>query len=411
MTDKWAISCIELMKNRTSQNFLNRYSIKNINVMKVWKIINKPKKIIFDNNYDYLIDLNNKFGEEKKYYDFFFMFLEDQNLENITKNLFDNFNFENNEKEIPTPKIEKNRNKLIFEKNNCEIKNLLKKNDLTMFSTYSDKFEELKIKSLENDKNKRLYTVICKCINFENLIKTSEDSYDEESSCYDDLESIIQNNSEANYFNIQNNILEIKNNHKDKSIYVLKNKTLFIPEYLIEYNYNYNNINLNSIGKSQNTLTRSKFNNVLLSSYTQKESNSMILKDEYIHVFNNSLKSLLNCEIKNSIPDEIINKYSICKFHFLDELNTTELFFSKNTILNYLHISHKYSNIDSFNEELLGVMLACVDQSHFSVAASLNKNNNAITKSIQFLREKAEVKKEHNVSHKGIERPKTQREW
>jgi hypothetical protein len=93
LTDKWALSCIELFKNRLSQNFLLKHCIKSVNVMKVWKITNKPKKIVFDNNYDFLTDLNNKFGEEKKYYDFFFLFLEDMRIENITKNIFYIFKF------------------------------------------------------------------------------------------------------------------------------------------------------------------------------------------------------------------------------------------------------------------------------------------------------------------------------
>ena len=63
-------------------------NIKNINITKAWKITNKPSKIIFDNNYEGLIDLYGKFGDEKKYYDFFFICLKIDNYNDIIKYIF-----------------------------------------------------------------------------------------------------------------------------------------------------------------------------------------------------------------------------------------------------------------------------------------------------------------------------------
>lgn len=359
------------MKNRLSQSFYSKYSIKNLNVMKVWKITNKPKKIIFDNNYEFLIDLNNKFGDEKKYYDFFFLFLEDSKIENITKKMFDNFIFN---QEIREESEEKINNKTSYSKEEPSISQLLKEKGLSILSTHMDKLEEFKLTYIQEEnkvdsgsdhtlsrqnKSKTLYTVICKCFSFENLIKKSFDNFDEENNSFSDLEKSIQafgekkpsNNNEG----MENCILEIQSkNNKEKLIYITKNKTIFIPEYLLEYNYVFNNlnININSLSKSENKFSRSnKLGNIYNSSYINKEINSFLLKDEYIQIFNNSLKNLINCEIKKYVPQEIVENFSSCKFQFLDEMNSTELFYSKNTILNFVHTSHKYSNSESFNEE------------------------------------------------------------
>jgi hypothetical protein len=105
--------------------------------MKVWKITNKPKKLIFDNTYEYLNDINDKFGDEKKYYDFFFMFFEEENLEGITKKLFDNFYY-NDESNY---EYNNDNNKDL---NNQTIK-FLRDNNITMLSTHMDKFEEFKL--------------------------------------------------------------------------------------------------------------------------------------------------------------------------------------------------------------------------------------------------------------------------
>jgi len=365
--------------------------------MKVWKITNKPKKIVFDNNYDYLIDINNKFGEEKKHYDYLFLFIEEQNIEKITtKIIFDNFKFEKN---INESTEEKSNN---FNKSN--ISEIFNKNELVLMSTHMDKIEEFRFNkndeyNQESNKSKKLYTVICKCINFDNIIKKSIEQFDEENGSFSDLEKsfnyFVEKDSLNNIENMESCLLEITNSTKDKSIFLTKNKTVFVPEYLIEYNYSFNNINinLNSLSKSDSKFTKSnKQVNIYNSSYFNKDINSFLLKEEYILNFNNSLRNLLNCEIKNFIPCDITENYSSCKFQFLDELNTTELFFSKNTILNFLHTCHKYSNAESFNEEF-NKILEKLDEiknlnfkNPFISVNSLKKSNNIQkSKEIDFL--------------------------
>ena len=112
--------------------------------MKVWKITNKPKKLVFDNTYDYLNEINDKFGDDKKYYDFFFMFFEEENLEAITKKLFDNFNFndESDSNSFSSNDFKNNNNK---DFNFNKTVRFLKDDNITMLSTHLDKFEEYKL--------------------------------------------------------------------------------------------------------------------------------------------------------------------------------------------------------------------------------------------------------------------------
>jgi hypothetical protein len=92
LNDKWVSSCIELIKSRMSSKFMNKHSIKSMNFIKIWKIINKKQKIVFENIYDHLVDIN---VDDKKYYDFFFLHLDNIKNENdILEYLFNKFHNE-----------------------------------------------------------------------------------------------------------------------------------------------------------------------------------------------------------------------------------------------------------------------------------------------------------------------------
>ncbi len=95
MSEKWVNFCIDLVKSRLSTKLVNKYSIKNINIIKTWKIVNKKQKIIFDSIYDHLIETNGKSIDDKKYHDFYFLHLDDIKDENdILDFLFEKFNDE-----------------------------------------------------------------------------------------------------------------------------------------------------------------------------------------------------------------------------------------------------------------------------------------------------------------------------
>jgi hypothetical protein len=160
---------------------------------------------------------------------------------------------------------------------------------------------------------------------------------------------------------------------KDKSILLTKNKSLIIPEYILEYNYSLNclnDININ-ISRSNNNLknnltSKSSILNkpenlknqrveavakIITSSYVLKESYSFLQKEEFLNIFNDSLRNLTNCEIKKHLAKEIIENYSNCNSQYFSELNSPELFFSKNSIMNFMYMSYRYNNPESFSEE------------------------------------------------------------
>lgn len=372
-TDKWAVSCIELIRNRVSQNFLLNNSIKNINILRIWKITNKPNRIIYDNNYDCLIDNFNKFGDENKFYDYLFLYCKKQNLESISELIFENFQYD----------LEKI--------NKTSVNHNSKENEIFILSTHLDKSEEVKFFDLKkklneyngkesNDGNNlclefynhKFYTVICKCINFENLIAKSTKSYSEDlseniTSSEEGFNDILEIANNYN-FNSGKSILEISNSNKDKKFYLLKNRTLFIPEYLIEYNYNLhnqkgkyqNNNNLNS----NNNLNKGKLftnptlrgdnfvnsiYNILISSYSSlREGKLSELKAEFLRNFNLCLKTLINSEVSLHINKTFSNKNFSGIFQFYEELNNTDLFFAKNSIFNFLNHCFKFLNKESF---------------------------------------------------------------
>lgn len=189
---------------------------------------------------------------------------------------------------------------------------------------------------------------------YENIIKKSSSNYEDEISDFSEIDPIVRNwadrRGENPYENIILEILESKN--RDKSILLTKNKSLIIPEYILEYNYSLNstNINISNINKSENFKSQ-KTAKIITSSYVTKESFSFLQKDEFVAEFNKSLRNLTNCEIKKHLSKEIIENYSNCKPQYFNELNSSELFFSKNSILNFLYMSHRYTNPESFSEE------------------------------------------------------------
>ena len=83
--NKWTKSCIDLMKIKCKKNF---------KIKTMFKITNKKSKLIFDSLYDNYIDKFKKFGEEKKYFDFYFLILPKKNLcyRKIYEFIFENKN-------------------------------------------------------------------------------------------------------------------------------------------------------------------------------------------------------------------------------------------------------------------------------------------------------------------------------
>jgi len=94
LDDKWANSCIDLMKNRLSQSWLNKNGVKSLNIVKTWKIHNKKHKYLFDSLYENIVETTGKWGDDKKYYDFLFLHLNINGYEDIIKNIVNSFSNE-----------------------------------------------------------------------------------------------------------------------------------------------------------------------------------------------------------------------------------------------------------------------------------------------------------------------------
>lgn len=99
LQDNSAISCVELIKSRLTNKFMAKNSIKNIEIQKIWKIYNKNFKMIFESIADsielsgggYGMTKQNSNSEEKKIYDYLFLFIDISNIKDILKQLSTNF--------------------------------------------------------------------------------------------------------------------------------------------------------------------------------------------------------------------------------------------------------------------------------------------------------------------------------
>ena len=91
MEDKWALNCLDLLRSRISQNFINKNNFKSINCLKIFKIFHKRQKLLFESIYDSLLDKHGKFGEDKKYYENYFLYIDSNDFEKILKIILNNF--------------------------------------------------------------------------------------------------------------------------------------------------------------------------------------------------------------------------------------------------------------------------------------------------------------------------------
>jgi hypothetical protein len=361
----------------------------------MWKITNKINRILYDNRYDMYIEQFNKFGDETKYYDYLFMYCKTQNIQDIMKIIFDDFHKGDDIKK--EDKNNKNRYKDNYNDNNNNNDNKNQEENFFIFSTHLDKSEFAKFinKNKIPNYNDRYYTVVCKCIlidelvskstidNSENLPNENENNNTNSNTFSENsFENLLEMAKNHNFSN--KSILEISNVGKDKKNFIIKNRFLFIPEYLIEYNYIFNNKKIKKNFQNQNqnqnlnteiTMMQSpvkkntvftninnnksansiKYNNndILLSSYNfLREGKSTDFNSEFIKNFNSSLKFILNSEVKIFLNKKNFNKNSSCNFQFFDEIETTEIFFAKYSIFNYINHCYKFLNKEIFANEL-----------------------------------------------------------
>ncbi len=165
---------MELIKNRTSNKWLSNNNVKNLNVMKIWKIHNKKHKHLFDSLYDYLLESCSKWGDEKKYYEFLFLLSEQKDYDVIVKNLF-----------TCMENQEVSKNILFF------FKEAILTNQL-------DKIEYNK--SINNYVNKsNSFFTICKVINLEHVFVNVEEKMTNSTTLYKIINVLIKESGKEGF--------------------------------------------------------------------------------------------------------------------------------------------------------------------------------------------------------------------
>ena len=282
---KWVKSCLDLMKIKINPEFFNKNNIKNIKFLKSFKLLNKKTKILFDSIYEKLVDNFGLFGNEKKFFDFYFLMLPvEKNVD--YKKLFE----------------------ILIDKND-EIEMILTDN----FSV----FDEFYIKKGFN----HFVGIICKCANFENMFeyvnekeKNNVNFKEDNFNCYEDLLNYMKE------YKKEKDIIKMSIN--DNNFFYYKIKGIVMPEYIIEYEYDLNNNN------------NSNVNNYFFSSFSSKIS----LPGKYENLFNKCSKDFYYFNNNNNNNNnnfhsfffkEDIDKYSLSKFSEFSELENGLLFFCK----------------------------------------------------------------------------------
>jgi hypothetical protein len=268
--------------------------------LKTWKITNKIAKLAFDSIYDSLIDSFNKFGDEKKYYDFYFLHFEcTDGYNDILNHLFN----------------EKNENKPLILTNNL------------------DKLEEHKVKRKSNE-----FIIICKAINFENLITKSDDRVSDSMK----LDEVLKTQPK---YTGETNIFQISDYGNDKSFYFYNNKHLVIPEYLVEYNFIPNEVQ----GGLRQSMEGVSFSTgeMIISSYTSKVD----MSPNFYESFNEASRVLYNHDCVKTHYPEGIRKYYPCKNVNINELTNTTFFFIKSSLIQFINFCFPFEG-DTFNQKL-----------------------------------------------------------
>ena len=300
---KWVKSCESLMKSKITNSFLSKFQFNNLSIYEIYKITNKKIKFIFDSLYDNLVDETNKFGEETKFLDFFFLLLPKEVLFDSRKLM--SFLFE-----------ESYDNQDFF---------------------LCDNFSFLDEQELQLNKNKdnNFIAVICKCAYFEDIIEEIKGE-DMSLSSLDQIKEYIKNKAK----NMNGKIIKLYLRFKNVNFYYFNVKGLVAPEYIVEYNYM----------KEQNEEIVENNNNGIISSF----SNKLNMNYDCETVFNLCTQHLYNTSQnpKQFFCKETINKNASIKIWDFNELENNFLFFAKNSIITFLKNCFKYQTYQDYLNEI-----------------------------------------------------------
>ena len=300
---KWVKSCENLLKSRLSNSFLNKYQFKNIFIHEIYKITNKKIKLLFDSLYDNLVDQTNKFGDETKFLDFFFLLLPKETLFDSRKLM--SFLFE-----------ESYDNQDFFL---CDNFSFLDEADI----------------QLNKNENNNFIAVICKCAYFEEIVEEIKGE-DMSLSTLDQIKEYMKNKAK----NMDGKIIKLNLRFKNTNFYYFNMKGIVAPEYIVEYNYI----------KEQNEENLDNNNNGIISSF----QNKLNMNNDCETIFNLCTQHLYNYSQnpKQYFCKETINKNFSTKIWDFNELENNYLFFAKNSIITFLKNCFKYQTYQDYLNEI-----------------------------------------------------------
>ena len=306
---KWSIKCLNMMKEQFPEEFLKKYNYKGVAFNQIYKIRNNQTKFIFNSVYEDLIDEFDKFGEDKKYYKYFYLIMPEEIAQDERKMyhyLLENKNEEEN---------------IFFCDNYSYIDEFRIKQSIR---------ENNKI-HINNEFTNSYKTIVCKCVCFENSIEVIDARF----NFFFTIEEI------KNYLiNLKSNstkdiiCLKIRNNI---NFYYCTSKGLFLPKYIIHYKYESNDDEYN-----------------ITDSYLKSFEHKPNFNEENEKLFNVCAQNLFSLKnrISSFVNKETLNKYSLSKFFEYKELDNNFLFFIRNSLIAYLNICFKYNNKEKYFNEI-----------------------------------------------------------
>ena len=355
---KWVKSCEGLMKSRLPSSFLTSYKYKDFSLFEIYKVTNKKVKFLFDSLYDNLVDEMNKFGQEQKYLDFFFLLLPKDVLYDTRKLM-----------------------SFLFEESYDDKEFILCDN----FSF----LDEQKLKSNEDNINTNFIAVICKCAYFEEMVEEIKGE-DMSLNSLDEIKEYLKSKAQG----MDGKIVKLNLKIKNTNFYYYNIKGVVAPEYIVEYNY------IKEVGNEESTENNE---NGIVSSFQY----NLNMSNEYETIFNLCTKHLYNQahNPKQYFCKESINKHSSIKMFDFNELENHFLFFIKNSVITYINNCFKYQTYQDYLNEINKI------NEKIKEITELKFQSNYIYIFNKYLEEIAKKKNHMNEEEAKVEENKVDIEW
>jgi len=355
---KWVKSCEGLMKSRLPSSFLTSYKYKDLSLYEIYKVTNKKVKFLFDSLYDNLVDQMNKFGQEQKYLDFFFLLLPKDVLYDTRKLM-----------------------SFLFEESYDDKEFILCDN----FSF----LDEQKLKSNEDSTSTNFIAVICKCAYFEEMVEEIKGE-DMSLNSLDEIKEYLKSKAQG----MNGKIVKLNLKIKNTNFYYYNIKGVVAPEYIVEYNY------IKEAGIEEGGENNE---NGIVSSFQY----NLNMNNEYETIFNLCSKHLYNQahNPKQYFCKESINKHNSIKMFDFNELENHFLFFIKNSVITYINNCFKYQTYQDYLNEINKI------NEKIKEITDLKFQSNYIYMFNKYLEEIAKKKNNMNEEEAKVEENKADIEW